>query len=260
MTVGSTASSGRVEPDLRNARYTAGAVLLIVNAVVYLGAEAVAAAAWRDPAYSYRRNYISDLGVPDIVRSDGRLIDSPLHGLMNTAFLLHGAVFLLAALLIGPAVRRRRLRWAYLTAAVAHGVGNGLVGLFPSSGPGGDGDPSALHGLGAVLAIVGGNAAAIIGGIDLLGRRVRRLGATFVALGTVGVVAFGFLLASMGTDDDGVPERISVYAINAAEILAGFAVVAARRRDGEHRVTPPMRSLSVNTDPTPPTRGRESHP
>lgn len=218
-----------MDPDLRDGRYTVGAALLIVNAVVYLAAEAVAAAAWRDPAYSYSRNYISDLGVPVVVRSDGRLIDSPLHALMNTGFLLHGAVFLLAALVLRPLIRRPRLRGAYLAAAVAHGVGNGLVGLFHSAGTT-DGGPSTLHGLGAVLAIVGGNAAAIVVGLDLLGRRRSGLGATFAALGVLGVAAFGYLLVTMGSDVDGIPERISVYTINTAEILAGTALLLARRR------------------------------
>lgn len=40
-------------------------VALAASAVVFLAAEAVTAAAWRDPSYSYLTNWISDLGVPD---------------------------------------------------------------------------------------------------------------------------------------------------------------------------------------------------
>ncbi|WP_166442111.1 DUF998 domain-containing protein [Nakamurella flava] len=228
MSVERAAPADGVEPDRRDARYTVGAVLLIANAVVYLASEAITAAAWRAPAYSYRRNYISDLGVPDVVESGGRLIDSPLHGLMNTAFLVHGAVFVLAALLLRPVIRRPRARWAYLILAVLHGVGNGLVGLFHSSGIDTTATTSALHGLGAVLAIGGGNAAAIVVGVDLFRRR-RGLGATFIAMGALGIGASLSLLITMGGDVDGIPERISVYTIQAAEILAGAALLMGRR-------------------------------
>lgn len=228
MTVGRTAPADGLEPDLRDARYTVGSALVIANAVVYLASEAITAAAWRTPPYSYSRNYISDLGVPDVVESGGRLIDSPLHGLMNTAFLVHGAVFVLAAVLLRPVIRRPRLRRGYLILAIVHGVGNGLVGLFPSSGTDLTAATSALHGLGAVLAIGGGNAAAIVVGVDLFRRR-RGLGTTFIAVGALGIGAFLFLLLTMGGSADGIPERISVYTIQAAEILAGVALLVGRR-------------------------------
>ncbi|MDH6217508.1 hypothetical protein [Streptomyces pseudovenezuelae] len=42
-----------------------GAVVLVVNALQWVIAEAVTAGAWKTPPYSYGGNYISDLGVPD---------------------------------------------------------------------------------------------------------------------------------------------------------------------------------------------------
>lgn len=59
-------------------RATVGAVLLGINALIFVGTEAIAAAGWRDPVYSYAYNYISDLGVPEVEAFQGRLINSSL--------------------------------------------------------------------------------------------------------------------------------------------------------------------------------------
>ena len=102
------------------------------------------------------------------------------------------------------------------------------MGVFHSSGTDMTATTSALHGLGAVLAIGGGNAAAIVVGVDLFLCR-RGLGVTFIAVGALGIGAFLSLLITMGGDVDGIPERISVYTIQAAEILAGVALLVGRR-------------------------------
>ena len=54
------------------------AVVLLLNAVQWVVSEAVAAAAWTSPPYSYATNYISDLGVPECgTHYQGRTICSP---------------------------------------------------------------------------------------------------------------------------------------------------------------------------------------
>src|ERR1700753_1047918 len=79
----------------------AAALLLLVSALLYFVCEAIAAAAWQHPSYSYAHNYTSDLGVPgppSVLM--GRVISSPLAGVMNIGgFIGHGVVFLAAALL-----------------------------------------------------------------------------------------------------------------------------------------------------------------
>ena len=118
-------------------RLRAGSGLLLAAAAAYFACEAVAAAAWHRPLYSYARNYISDLGVP--ARSD-------LAWLMNTAFCVQGTLFLVGAVLAAP--RTARL---FVALAAANAVGNVLIAVFHSG--------SATHAVGAVSAIVGGNAA-----------------------------------------------------------------------------------------------------
>ncbi|MEU2133209.1 hypothetical protein [Streptomyces sp. NPDC018352] len=52
----------------------------MANAVQWVVAEAIAAAARTDPPYSYATNHISDLGVPDRgTTSQDRVICSPDH-------------------------------------------------------------------------------------------------------------------------------------------------------------------------------------
>ena len=111
-------------------------------ALSYLILEAVAAAVF--PHYSYARNFISDLGAAA----------SPRAWVMNTAFCVQGTLFFVAAVLAVRAFETRRAR-LFLGLAAANMVGNLLIAVF-HSGP----SPTAwVHVTGAVLAIVGGNAA-----------------------------------------------------------------------------------------------------
>lgn len=226
-------------------------MLLILNAAAYIAAEAIAAAAWQNPAYSYSFNYISDLGVPDVARFQGRMVDSPLHAVMNTGFIIHGIIFILAALLLRHTITRTGPHRTYLVLAVLHGIGISLVGLFHGSQAAVDDGTAALHGLGALLAIGAGNTAAIITGIHLARSRGRPgagsrgcrsgrgVGRVLSVLGIVGVTAFAYLLATTGTDIDGIPERIAVYTIMTAEVIAGIALLIAGVRTRPAPQTPP---------------------
>lgn len=227
-------------PVLSRARIKIGAGLLAVNALLYVVAEAITAAAWQSPAYSYSYNYISDLGVPDLDTFEGRVIDSPLHWVMNTGFVVHGVLFVLAILLLRDVFVGKATRRTIVVLAFVHGIGIALVGLFHGSQQAVEDGTSVLHGAGALLAIIGGNAAFITAGIALIAGRVnvaalvrsRVLGGTFVAFGVLGIAAFGYLLATAGSAYDGIPERIAVYTVMAAEIIAATALIS---RTGETR-------------------------
>ncbi|WP_422746297.1 DUF998 domain-containing protein [Mycobacterium sp. WMMD1722] len=188
-------------------RPRAAAAAWITGAVVYLAAEALAAGAYR-PAYDYAHDYISELGVPG----------QPLAGLMNVAFGVQGVMFLLGATLAQP----RRATW--LTAfAAANAVGNLLVGaVHAGSGP--------LHVVGATLAIIGGNAAAVAGAG--LGRH-RGYRWTSRVLGVTGLAGAAALVAQAWTGVDVLPaavcERAAVYPIFAWQLLAAAWLLPARR-------------------------------
>ncbi len=209
------------------------AVLWIAAAVLYLVAEAVSAAAF--PGDSYATNYISDLGVPDVGLFQGREIDSPLHALMNTAFILHGLLFATAAIAAGRGSMPRRTRRWFIGLAIVHATGMILVGVVPGSQTNADSGIIVMHVLGAAMAIIAGNAVAIVAGISLLRSHSRWLGSASVALGALGLVGLVMLLIDSNSSaisllPDGVWERIAVYAILVWELLVGITVLATRRR------------------------------
>ncbi len=216
----------------------AAAACWIAAGVVYVTAEAVAAAAF--PGYSYATNYISDLGIPQVETYGGRAIDSPLHLVMNAGFVLHGVFFVAAALLAVP-VLGTTYRRTFLTLAVTHGIGIVLVGVVHSGQVNADNGLGAVHGIGAAMAIVGGNLTAIVAG--LAARRsteLRRLGVACVTLGVVGLLGTVALVLDSGSTGadvlpDGAWERLAVYTVTAFELLVGVTTLARLRR---HEATP----------------------
>ena len=207
--------------------------------IQYAVLEYVAAAAWHNPPYSYTVNFISDLGNPvsgDVF--DGRVIDSPLHLVMDTAFIGQGVLFIAASVLLTGGVkagRLGRLGRVLLGLAIAHGVGVILVGLFHESSAALHNGVIVVHSIGAAAAIIAGNLIPIV-----LGARGGQLGAprwlrtASTALGILGLAAFVLLQADrpLYDSDGGVPERIAVYTILAFEVLLGVILLARPpRRD-----------------------------
>lgn len=80
--------------DRRSALRTAATAGFVVAGLQYLVIETATASAWTSPAYSYATNFVSDLGVPARGTFEGRAIDSPLHAVMNTGFVIQGVLFL----------------------------------------------------------------------------------------------------------------------------------------------------------------------
>ncbi|CCQ13931.1 Conserved membrane protein [Rhodococcus sp. AW25M09] len=189
--------------------------------MTYLASETIAALGWTDRSYSYARNNISDLGIPEISR---------LHAVMNTGFVVDGALFVLAGLGLSV-LFEGRARWIVATTSVVHGVGSIIVGLAHASVDG----ASTPHAAGAGMAIIGGNLVLLAAG-----RYGGRVGAprwytVGSALGGVlGLVGFGLFLANTGILGGGTFERISVYTIIGWEIITG-ATILARCRLAEPR-------------------------
>jgi hypothetical membrane protein len=201
-----------------NRRYAVSAAVAWLSAgLAYLTLEAVAAAAFR-PHYSYARNLISDLGIP----SD----DSPLAWLMNTAFCVQGSLFLVGAILTVRAVEARKAG-LFLTLAAANAVGNLLIAAF-RSGPAAHANGTAwVHAIGAVLAIVGGNAAVLAGSRIVSGwhRKVS------VVLGGFGLLSFALFVIELEASSSlplGVLERCSVYSITAWQLFTAAWLLSRR--------------------------------
>ena len=105
----------------RTVRIRVGAVLLALATVQFFAAHVIAQRAWPTP-YSWTTNYISDLGAVTCAPGSSGVC-SPLHAVMNTAFLLQGALLIGGTVLTteawtastgrrvlaGPGRRRRRV-------------------------------------------------------------------------------------------------------------------------------------------------------
>jgi hypothetical membrane protein len=210
----STRPAGEVHTVLA----TAGAAASwIAAAIGYLVLEAIAALNF-SPRYSYARNYISDLGV-----TGGRPFVSARADVMHAAFCIQGLLFLVgAALLIGaPDNRRARL---FLGSVGANTVGNLVIAAAHSG---------TVHVMGALLAIVAGNAAILAGSAaiaPLATRRWYRMLSKVIA--AVGFSSFTMLLLNSVTAmtllfPAGVWERGSVYSITTWQLLTATSVLTA---------------------------------
>jgi hypothetical membrane protein len=205
-----------------------GGIVLAAAPVVYLIAEAVAAAAWTRPSYSYAGNYISDLGVTGPRETFlGHDIFSPLAWVMNTGFVAYGLLALLGAVLIVPwrAGRRAKAIWI-LSALLA--VGLTLIAFFPGSQLSEQAGTIIFHFVGAPLAIIAGNAVAVVAGVCAPGPRLRR---PLIILGVVGwaaLLAQLLIMATLPAFPSGIVERLSVYTILAAQLLWGLTEARGR--------------------------------
>lgn len=200
------------------------AVLWISAAVIFVAFEAIAASAV--PSYSYVAKYISVLGVPEW---------SPRASLMNWGFFLQAALFLAGAVV---AVRVIRGVWAglfFLLLVATNAVGNFLVGIVHGSSPLWNEGYEWLHGLGAFLAIGGGNAAIVVGSV-VVGRAVsvRWYAPIGVLIGAAGLVLAVMLQTyskwAVDFSHIGLVERACVYTIMIWQIFTGLVLLVLLAR------------------------------
>jgi hypothetical membrane protein len=205
------------EPIRRRQYAVSAAIAWISAGLAYLTLEAVAAAAFQ-PHYNYAHNFISDLGIPSS--------DSPLAWLMNTAFGVQGTLFLAGAILTVRAVAPRKAG-LFVTLAAANAVGNLVIAAF-HSGPAARAEGTAwVHAIGAVLAIVGGNAA-VLAGSRIVSGWPRKVSVALGAFGLLSFVLFVIELRASSALPLGALERCSVYSITAWQLLAAAWLLSRR--------------------------------
>ena len=204
-----------------------GSIVLIVNAVQWVVAEAVTAAAWTDPSYSYATNFISDLGVPDCgTQFQGRAICSPLHPLMNASFIAQGILFALGVVLLSR-LAEGRTRRTLVALAGTHGVAFVLVGLFHGS-PDGPDSGLVIHIAAAGVGILCANTVAILAGATRglgLPMAYRRFS---IAVGVLGIASEA--LVNLSADTAGLFERGGVYSWLLWGLVTGVLLVVKDRR------------------------------
>jgi hypothetical membrane protein len=183
------------------ARTKLGALLWIL-CLQYFVAEAVAISGWSG-AYSFRFNYISDLGALGCSAASC----SPLHAVMNGSFLLQGMLIVVGTALLWPRYAKRRIAALAMAFIGASGVGVFLVGLAPE-----DALPP-LHYFGAGMNFVCCHLGMATMGASLLrGGSTLALGAVSLGVGLIGLTGIGLLGAGeylgLGV---GTIERIVAY-------------------------------------------------
>jgi hypothetical membrane protein len=205
----------------------AAASALVLGALAFIVGETAAAHAWRDPGYSYRDNFISDLGNPQCGPYDGRVVCSPMHWLMNGAFVGQGLLLGCAVWAAGRTLQGRS-RTVVLWTGGLTAAGFVLTGVVHSSPAATANGTLWLHYAGATLAILGGNTTAV-----LIGRKWRRLrvpaiaGYGSITLGTLGIVAALTWLATFGVTPPGVLERVAAYAFMLWQVVFGAFLLHA---------------------------------
>lgn len=185
-------------------RYPLLGPLIWVATIEYFLIQLVVAADWKF-AYSWRYNTISDLGNTVCGAYNTRLICSPLHGLMNSAFILLGSLMAIGSLLIYQEFKESRGSLVGFTMMAIAGIGTIIVGLFPEN------TVSWLHFFGAVLPFGIGNLSLLV-----LARYLYKVGRPmkiYTALtGIVALIALGFFLSShYGPLGIGGVERLVAY-------------------------------------------------
>lgn len=220
-----------LQPTPRAGRLVA--VSAALAPLVFLISEAISATAWSAGTYDYGHNFISDLGTTVCGSTfAGRIMCSPLHGVMNVGFVVMGVGVAVAVALLA-----RRLPGARRALSTVFGclvaVGMILVATVHGGVESVDNGTIAIHALGAAAAIALGNVLAII-----MGTNARRLGfprwysRAAVALGTIGLVGLILLLSGSAVLDPAVFERISVYAIFVWLFLTSAAQLTSSRTGG----------------------------
>ncbi|MFS0704046.1 DUF998 domain-containing protein [Cellulomonas sp. 179-A 9B4 NHS] len=211
-------------------RHVVGGLLLLATVQV-LVVEEVVAAAWDVVPYSRARHYVSDLGLSECAELTGRTVCSPLHAVMNAGFVVHALLVVAAVVLLRDLVPGGARRWV-VGAVLAHAVGVAWVGLVPGSltEPVGGVPRYVVHNVGSVLAVVGGNLAALVAGAALL-RRHRAWAVTSLVLGGAGAVAT--VLDAVGVElgrGPGAGQRATMYPAVVWLVGTGAAVVTSAVR------------------------------
>ncbi len=217
-------------PARLTARIAVGGLCWLLTLVFFVG-QALAQAATTSP-YSLATNEISDLGVttcgPLRVLTYHATVCSPLHGVMNGAFIATGLLSLLGVIGTYPAWPRRRLATCGLAVLALAGVGEMLAGLAPENvNPG-------LHVLGALLGLVGANI-----GLLLLGAAVwharRWVSLVTVLCGLVGL--FGLVIAPSAGMATGTAERLTGYPVVVWMVVVGGFLLWSAARSQARRVS-----------------------
>jgi hypothetical membrane protein len=214
------------------AAVVAGGAGWTVGVVQYAVVQIVAAAAWTRP-YSWKNNYISDLGntacgMFHVPHGTPYYVCSPDHGAMNASFVIFGVLTIVGAVLLRRVWPAGHLtRWA-LTVWVLSGLGKMIVGLVPEN------TNIDLHLLGALDVPLASIAILLLSlairhtsrTISVIGIAVALVGLVGSVLSTGGEVAGSSAYLGLGV---GGAERLASYPSSLWMLMIGVTAVFSTR-------------------------------
>jgi hypothetical membrane protein len=198
-------------------RYPKLGPVLYITSVQYFLAQVLVAQEW-SPSYSISRDTISDLGNTSCGTFNARFVCSPLHSVMNASFVILGTAMTIGSLLIIHQFSESRGATLGLSSIAISGIGVIMVGVFPEN------TISALHGIGAAIPFLVGNAGVIILGFSLNLPPPLRL-YSFLS-GALALFALGCYASShyLGLGEGGI-ERVVAYPQTAWLIIIGLYIL-----------------------------------
>ena len=225
-----------------SAHYPKLGPILYVASIQYFVIQLFVALQWKPP-YNLSRDTISDLGNTVCGTWNGRYVCSPLHNLMNTSFVVLGITMALGSVLASRNSANGRASKAGFAAMAISGVSVIMVGFFPEN------SVSALHGIGAAIPFVLGNASLIILAFSLKMPALLRL--YFFLSGVMALLGLAAYASShdLGLGEGGI-ERVVAYPQTICLIVIGFYLEAARSsaRPGPRTISPGRERMVTTLD------------
>jgi hypothetical membrane protein len=204
-------------------RAAIGGFLWIVAMVQYFVAQFVVAAQWRAIPYSWRDNYISDLGNTRCGDFMATYVCSPLYGLMNASFIIAG-------LLVVAGVGLLRSVWPDTGPAtvgvllwILAGAGKVLVGVAPEN------EDLPLHLIGA-LNLPLASVAILVLALTTRHTRLGMFGIVVAVFGLLGTAMSIFAPELLGV---GGAERLAGYPGDIWVFVVGGAALLPKRASAE---------------------------
>ena len=211
----------------------AGGLVLILATLQYGIAQLIAAAAW-NPPYSWRNNFISDLGNTEcgpfaVPHGPLTYVCSPDHALMNGSFALTGLLTIAGTVLLWRLLAPRKMTTVALRLLLVAGALKIVVGLAPEN------TNVSLHLLGAfnlplqsvAILMVSITVAARHRSLKIFGLVTAVTGIAGAGLSTAAQHAGPALYLGLGS---GGMERVAGYPGNLWMLVVGIVVIATPRQ------------------------------
>ncbi|MCJ0903264.1 DUF998 domain-containing protein [Rhodococcus sp. ARC_M6] len=187
-----------------------------VLSILYLLVEIFTAGAWKTP-YSFARDSISSLGVTTCSADSC----SPLHDVMNAAFMILGALTILGAALLHKYIPDGRAKKWIMGLAVVVALSTAATGLFPAN------DGTFVHWTAVLPGFVARHAVLVLLAVSFWNHK-RWIAVWSGLCAATGIVGAVLLLARTLTF--GLGERLTLYPLPMWMAVTGVAALLALMR------------------------------